>query len=203
MVREYIDLYAKKLDERMILSYVSYGFKHVCVADDLDAETLGKARSLGLMIYRKKILLAKSRSELLSQLRGLRENAIVSVVALTRDALMVAARDGRVSTILFHGEMAEVDRHVLQVVKNSFEVSVEEVIKCSEVQRCWRNLLLFMQIAQKYDLHVAFSSGASTPEEVLPPTQIAYVAAALKGLKAAELEVVSNKAAKVLMRLRR
>ncbi len=199
MVREYVDFYVKKIDRQVAAALAGMGFKHVCVTDhgkNLSGEEVFK--QFGIRVYRKVFFEASSRAELLKRLRKLGRGSVVSIKPLTREALMVAARDGRVATVFVHGEMSEIDRHVIQVFRNCFEISMSEVVESFREDRKLRNLFKIFQSVARYNIPTVISSGASDADKVLPPHQLAYVLAALKNWRIPDLDAVSTIPVKIL-----
>ncbi|MDW7978456.1 MAG: hypothetical protein RMH74_06610 [Candidatus Caldarchaeum sp.] len=195
MAREYVDMHVEKMDERMASTMARMGFRHVCA---VDVKALGKEADLGVSVYRKVFLEVSSRGELLQLLKNCGKKVVVGVKPLTREALMVAARDGRVGTIMVHGEMAEIDRHVAKVLKNCLEITVSEIAESFEESRRWRNLLKIVRAAEFIGTPIIVSSGASCETELLPPHQMAYMLASMRSLNRPDLDAVSTTPLKLL-----
>ncbi len=201
MAREYADIYLRGLDEGCIAALVGYGYRLACV-ENLSNEFAEKARSLGLTVIRKQVFTPSSRSELLRCLHEIDE-VCVSVKPLSREALMTALRDRRVDTVMLHGGIAEVDRHILQVWENAVELAVSELVECAGNVKGLRTVIAYCRKAVENDIPVAVSSGASSAEEILPPQQLAYVLAALTDLEAPVLDSVSTAPAKIIRKERK
>lgn len=105
---------------------------------------------------------------------------------------MTACKDERVATVMVHGEIAEFDRHVHAVFSNAVEVSVAELAACFEDEKRWRTLIDFVGKAASAGRRIVMSSGASDVEEIIPPQQLALVAAALTSRKNSCQESVSS-----------
>ncbi|MEM1946914.1 MAG: hypothetical protein QW614_04070 [Candidatus Caldarchaeum sp.] len=193
MGREYVDFHLSKFDSKVAETLVSLGFKHACTTD---YSNLGQVS--GLSVYRKAVLEARSRTEILQRLRALANNVLAAVKPLTREALIVAARDKRVATVVVHGEIAELDRHVVEVLDNHLEITMAEVVEAFSDLRRWRNLQSLCRNAAKFELPMVISSGAMSAEEVMPPTQLAYVVSALKDEPTPDLEAISTVPLKLL-----
>jgi len=194
MPRKYVDMHVLTMDRSMASSLAGMGYRHVCVVGD----EVSDASNLGITVHRKKYLEVESRNDLLKRLRRLERNVLVCVKPLTREALMVAARDGRVGTVMVYGGMADVDMHVAQVFKNILEITVAEVIECFNDDRRWRSLLRIVRAADAVGVPTIISSGASCEEELLPPRQLGYILAALKGVESPVLDSVSTIPLKLL-----
>lgn len=194
MPRKYVDLHVLRMDRSMASTMAGMGYGHVCVV----GEGVYDASSLGITVHRKEYLEVESRTDLLSRLRRLERNVLVCVKPLTREALMVAARDGRVGTVMVYGGMADVDRHVAQVFKNILEITVAEIIECFNDGRKWRSLMRIVKAADAVGIPTIISSGASCEEELLPPRQLGYILAALKGVDSPVLDSVSTIPLKLL-----
>ncbi len=201
MAREYADIYLRGLDEGCIAALVGYGYRLACV-ENLSNEFAEKARSLGLTVIRKQVFTPSSRSELLRCLHEIDE-VCVSVKPLSREALMTALRDSRVDTVILHGGIAEVDRHILQVWENAVELAVSELVECAGNVKGLRTVIAYCRKAVENDIPVAVSSGAASAEEILPPQQLAYVLAALTDLEAPVLDSVSTAPAKIIRKERK
>ncbi len=201
MAREYADIYLRGLDEGCIAALVGYGYRLACV-ENLSNEFAEKARSLGLTVIRKQVFTPSSRSELLRCLHEIDE-VCVSVKPLSREALMTALRDRRVDTVMLHGGIAEVDRHILQVWENAVELAVSELVECAGNVKGLRTVIAYCRKAVENDIPVAVSSGAASAEEILPPQQLAYVLAALTDLEAPVLDSVSTAPAKIIRKERK
>ncbi len=201
MAREYADIYLRGLDEGCIAALVGYGYRLACV-ENLSNEFAEKARSLGLTLFRKQVFTPSSRSELLRCLHGIGD-VCVSVKPLSREALMTALRDSRVDTVILHGGIAEVDRHILQVWENAVELAVSELVECAGNVKGLRALIAYCRKAVEKNIPVAVSSGAASAEEILPPQQLAYVLAALTDLEAPVLDAVSTTPATILRKERK
>ncbi len=201
MAREYADIYLRGLDEGCIAALVGYGYRLACV-ENLSNEFAEKARSLGLTVIRKQVFTPSSRSELLRCLHEIDE-VCVSVKPLSREALMTALRDSRVDTVMLHGGIAEVDRHILQVWENAVELAVSELVECAGNVKGLRTVIAYCRKAVENDIPVAVSSGAASAEEILPPQQLAYVLAALTDLEAPVLDSVSTAPAKIIRKERK
>ena len=201
MARQYADIYLRGLDEGCIATLVGYGYRLACV-ENLSNEFAEKARRLGLTVLRKRVFNPSSRSELLRSLHEINE-VCVSVKPLSREALMTALRDRRVDTVILHGGIAEVDRHILQVWENAVELAVSELVECAGNVKGLRTLIAYCRKAVENEVPVAVSSGAASAAEILPPQQLAYVLAALTDLEAPVLNAVSTTPVTILRKDRK
>ncbi|MEM1955869.1 MAG: hypothetical protein QXN44_03940, partial [Candidatus Caldarchaeum sp.] len=84
------------------------------------------------------------------------------------------------------------------VFKNILEITVAEVIECFNDDRRWRSLLRIVRAADAVGVPTIISSGASCEEELLPPRQLGYILAALKGVESPVLDSVSTIPLKLL-----
>lgn len=175
MPKEYVDFFIKKFNRETAIKLAAYGFKHACVVDMVN----NFGYFLGLRVYRKILVEASTRWDVLEALRNSRKKVVTSIKPLTREALMTSCRDERVATVLLHGEIAEFDRHVAEVIQNPVEVSISELVECVNDEKKWKALTSFIRKAYMAGVKIVLSSGASQVDEILPPNQLAYVAAAL------------------------
>ncbi|MCS7110608.1 MAG: hypothetical protein NZ956_03970 [Candidatus Caldarchaeum sp.] len=194
MAKIYVDFYVRKIDEEMVSRLSMFGYSFACVEG-----LRGRMDpSSGVRFYEKLVVEASSRGDVLEAVGGSGGVALVSVVPVTREALMTACRDERVATVMVHGGIAEFDRHVAEVFRNPVEVSVHELVNCFQNEKTWRNVTSFIRKAHLYGRQIVMSSGASSAEEVLPPHQLAHVAAALTDGKTGYYETVSAHPVQIL-----
>ncbi|MCX8201015.1 MAG: hypothetical protein RMI43_01230 [Candidatus Caldarchaeum sp.] len=187
MAKIYVDFYVRKIDEEMVSRLAMFGYSSACVEG-----MRGRMHSFsGVRLLEKVVVEASSRGDVLEAVRVSGAKALVSVVPATREALMTACRDERVATVMVHGGIAEFDRHVAEIFRNPIEVSVSELVNCFQNEKTWRNVTSFIRKAHLNGRQIIVSSGASSAEEVLPPHQLAHVAAALTDGKAGYYETVS------------
>ncbi|MEM4281120.1 MAG: hypothetical protein QW470_03130 [Candidatus Caldarchaeum sp.] len=190
MGREYVDLHVTKFDPRTAETLVALGFKHVCTTDFKKNMSVSSFHELS--VYGKAVVEARSRSELLQRLKAVDRKLLIGVKPLTREALIVAARDRRVGTVMAHGEVAELDRHVLQVFDNSLEITVSELAEAFKDLRKWRNLQKLCKTAARFQIPLIISSGAGGADELMPPKQLACVLSAMKEVQTPDLDAVST-----------
>ncbi|MEM0441206.1 MAG: hypothetical protein QXF45_00815 [Candidatus Caldarchaeum sp.] len=179
MVKKFVDFFVHRIDEKTAANLRTFGFSHVCVLEN----RMSAGIVSGLIIYRKVLVDAWTRGDVLEAGRNFEGRAVVCVRPLTREALMTAGRDERIATVFVHGEIPDYDRHVDAVFKNPVEISVAELKSCYDDEKRWRNVIAFVKKAFATGKKIVMSSGAASCDEVLPPQQLAYVAAALTDQK--------------------
>jgi len=202
MAREYVDLYLQRLDEEGVAVLAGYGYRQACV-ENLPNGFVEKARRLGLTVRRKKVLNPSSRAELLECLRETSDGVCVSVRPMSREALMTAVRDTRVDTVLIHGGVAEIDRHIIEVWENGIEIAVSELLACVENVKMLRTVMAYCRKAVENNIPLTVSSGAASTDEILPPQQLAYVLAALTDFETPIVQAVSTTPIKILEKVRK
>jgi len=202
MAREYVDLYLQRLDEEGVAVLAGYGYRQACV-ENLPNGFVEIARRLGLTVRRKKVLNPSSRAELLECLRETSDGVCVSVRPMSREALMTAVRDTRVDTVLIHGGVAEIDRHIIEVWENGIEIAVSELLACVENVKMLRTVMAYCRKAVENNIPLTVSSGAASTDEILPPQQLAYVLAALTDFETPIVQAVSTTPIKILEKVRK
>ncbi|PUA34336.1 MAG: hypothetical protein B9J98_00370 [Candidatus Terraquivivens tikiterensis] len=126
----------------------------------------------GLEFYKKAVVSARTRGDVLEAAARLRHNYdVLTVHCLTRDAALVALRDGRVDTVAFrpNGFMA-FDRHMLSVTRNPIELTLADATSDKATLQKIRALVQFINLK---GLSVVFSSCASKPVEQKGPLEVA------------------------------
>lgn len=202
MMEEYVDMWVEGGSET-ILRAADLGFRVCAVVHNHQRWPYGSLKNAGdagVRVVRKEIHEARTRAEVLNMLRGRPENLIISVIPLTREALMVALRDERVDTVIAHPEIVEVDRHVIQVFENPVELSLRSVKESLGSVKALRNISSLCRVCLAKDLPLLVSSGARTPIELRKPRQLAYLVSALAGINNPHMAAVSTTPARVLER---
>ena len=137
-------------------------------------ELKGSVKEHGLELYSKAVISAKTRSDVLKMVTKLRHSYdVITVHCLTRDAALVALRDGRVDTVVFrpNGFMA-IDKHMLSVTRNSIELTLVDAISDKVALQKMRGIV---QLIDAKGLSLVFSSGASNPIEQRGPFEASCV----------------------------
>ncbi|GBC70008.1 hypothetical protein HRbin01_01715 [archaeon HR01] len=184
MTRDYTDLWVSPdpeiLKRLRALGYSACGLE-LGYGEALPQPFARAAAELGISAVVKRIYRAGSRQEILEKLRGRPGNIILSVMPLSREALMVALRDERVDTVIAHPEMAEVDRNVLEVYQNPLEISLAAVRESLKDFRRLKNIVRLCQTCIAEEKPLVISSGARNIYELRKPRQMAYLLSALAG----------------------
>jgi RNase P/RNase MRP subunit p30 len=203
MSRAYADLWVSADPE--ILKRLKALRYSACAVEMGEGEALTQlirrtAEEYGISAVGKRIFRASKRQEILERLRGRPEKILISVMPLSREALMVALRDERVDTVIAHGEMAEIDRNVLEVYQNPLELSLSTVRSSLKDVRRLRNIVRLCQACVAREKPLIISSGARSVHELRKPRQMAYLLSALSGSHNPEEGSVSETPYAVLRR---
>lgn len=137
-------------------------------------ELKNNAKEYGLEIYSKAVVYAKNRGDVLKAATKFRHSHdVLTVCCLTRDAALVALRDGRVDTVVFrpNGFMS-FDRHMLSVTRNSIELTLVDTIYDRVALQKMRSIVRLISMK---DLSLIFSSCASSPVEQRGPFDVSCV----------------------------
>lgn len=196
MAKHYVDFYLRRLDAEMASTISLHGFGTVCVEEPVRSDVLKSLE--GVRVYGKAVADASSRGEVLEFARKNYGKRVISIRPFSREALMTAGRDERVASVIVHGEVADFDRHVAEVLLNPMEVTVADLVECFQNLNRWGRVTKFLQRASAVGKKIIVSSGAADAEEILPPHQLGYVAAALTGGKNLDTKPVSETPLKIL-----
>ena len=130
MARKFIDLWIRPREEEaeeLIKKLVELGYSGA--ASEFEGEEEWEklrevAERLGLKLYRKLIIEAKSRKELLRELRANRGRyEVISVICRNLETTLVAARDSRVDTLIIPPEHRyRIDKGVAVLLRNRVEI---------------------------------------------------------------------------------
>lgn len=137
-------------------------------------ELKSSAKEYGLEIYSKAVVSAKTRGDVLKAAAKFRHSYdVLTVYCLTRDAALVALRDGRVDTVVFrpNGFMS-FDRHMLSVTRNSIELTLIDTISDRVALQKMRSIVRLIDMK---DLSLVFSSCASNPVEQRGPFDVSCI----------------------------
>jgi RNase P/RNase MRP subunit p30 len=197
----YVDLWVAG-DPEIIKRLHTLGFSACAVVGGLEGlkELRTKGSETGMRIVGKIVHEARSRSDVLNRIRERPRNALVSIAPMTREALMVAVRDERVDTVIVHGDIAEIDRHVIQVLQNPLELTLQTMLKSLKDMKAMRKIAGICRTSIVKELPLIISSGAQNATGLRKPRQLAYLASALAGVKAPHLEAVSEMPYTILVR---
>ncbi|MEM0445506.1 MAG: RNase P subunit p30 family protein [Nitrososphaerota archaeon] len=205
MPRRFVDSWLRPPDtsslERMLKSCCELGFWAVAVEvdDKFWSEAKRLTSSYGLEIFRRVTLHPSSKGELYNLLRNVRWKCdLVSVVTNIRDVFMAAARDMRVDTVVAnHIDAVYLDRHVVQVAVNSFEVVFSNI--AVQGFESVRNSMRVVRTAYRSRLKLIVSSGAQDEFSLRSPRQLASIPWCLGAGPDFALNTVSTTPAKILV----
>ncbi|MCS7135515.1 MAG: RNase P subunit p30 family protein [Nitrososphaerota archaeon] len=159
------------------------------------------AKEYGLELYSKVVAPAKTRSDVLKAATKFRHSYdVLTVHCLTRDAALVALRDGRVDTVVFRasGFMA-FDRHMLSVTRNHIELVIADVISDKVALQKMRSIV---RLIDTKGLNVIFSSCASNPVEQRGPFEVSCIVNVLGLNFERSLDALSTTPLNILIRNR-
>lgn len=165
-----------------------------------EAAEMGVAHKIE--VVRKRVVEARSRIDVLQAVRKKKPREIYAVAPKTREAFLVAARDERVDTIIIHEDLAELDRHILKVLKNFLELPLDTIFKALDDDSVLTRLVNILQVVAAEELPLIISSGASLPERTRSPRQLAAILAALGIEQVKSLDAVSSIPGQILDRRR-
>ncbi|MDJ0269407.1 MAG: RNase P subunit p30 family protein [Aigarchaeota archaeon] len=193
---------AEKLLERLS----SLGFSACCLETGMEGKEYKEVAEVGVAykmeVVRKRVVEARSRIDVLQALRKKKPSEICAVTPRTREAFLVAARDERVDTIIIHEELVELDRHILKVLKNFLELPLDTVFKAIDDSTVLTRLVNVLRVVAAVELPLIISSGASLPERLRSPRQLAAVLNAFGIEQVKSLDAVSNIPEQILGRWR-
>lgn len=143
-------------------------------------ELKSKAEELGLGLYRKLVLEPGSRKELLRELRANRGRyEVISVLCKDLETALVAARDGRVDTILIPLPPGyRIDRGVAALLKNRVEIPFKWFLESEGREKFLRGALEVVEVLGR-KTGVVVSSAAQSALELRGPRQLAALPAVL------------------------
>ncbi len=197
----YVDLWVAG-ELAIIQRLKTLGYSHCAITGDHDGleELRARADEIGVRVVGKNVFEAYSRGDVLNRVKERPRHTLVSIVPMTREALMVAVRDERVDTVIVHGEIAEIDRHVIQVLQNPLELTLNTVLKVMGDVKAMRKIVSVCKTSIVRELPLVISSGASNATGLRKPRQLAYLAAALADTDGPCLETVSETPLSILYR---
>lgn len=205
MARRFVDAWLRPESrgsiERMLRSCHELGYRGVAleVDDDSWSEARRLANAYGLEIYRRVTIEAGSKEDLYRRLRTSRwKYDLVSVATRDRDVLMAAVRDMRVDTVILSSPSSPpIDRHVVQVVGNSLELALLDLLEGG--YEALRAAARVVRTAYKKGLRLIVSSGARDEYGLRSPRQIASVAWSLGTAPDYALKTVSTFPSEILL----
>lgn len=167
---------AKKMCERAVK--LGYSALVVEASKPMLEELKSDVKGYGLELYSKAVISVRARSDVLEAAVKFRHNHdVLTMQCLTRDAALVALRDGRVDTVALRpSDLMTFDRHMLSVTRNSIELMLVDAISDVAALQKMRSLVRFIDIK---GLSVVFSSSASSPVEQRGPFEAACLINAL------------------------
>ncbi|MCL7395439.1 MAG: RNase P subunit p30 family protein [Thaumarchaeota archaeon] len=164
-------------------------------------ELKGIAKEYGLELYSKAVISAKTRSDVLKMVTKLRHSYdTIAVHCLTRDAALVALRDGRVDTVVFRANgFMTIDKHMLSVTRNSIELTLIDAISDRVALQKMRGIV---RLIDAKGLSVIFSSCASNPVEQRGPFETSCIINAFGLNFERALDAISTVPLNILLRNR-
>jgi len=149
------------------------------------------ARVHGIQVVRKSVVETYSREDGLRRLRRKGLGELVSLLPRSREAMLLAARDERVATVVLDGKTAELDRHIIQVLRNPLEFGLRE-LATSVRDGSLEPILRAMRVISKKSLPMVFSSHASAAAGLRSARQLAYTLQAFGLEQSHSLDAVSE-----------
>jgi len=177
----YFDLWVNKIDDKTINVLKKLGYRAIATTDNVS-----NIDDRELKIVSKIVISAKSRSELLDSLRGIKERfKIVSVKPLSVESARTAAHDTRVDTIIIDDETYEyIDKAQINLMKQfrkPLEIPFNKFLALNDSLKAiiYRRLKYYLYTAKQ---PLIISSYANNWNEVLIPRCIVYYVSILLGL---------------------
>ena len=171
----------------------SLKFQYACVDSSYDwKEIRDKAKERSVEVVPKRVVYASNRMDVLQAGRRKKREEILSIAPSTREALIVSARDERVDTVIVTPQLPEIDRHILQVLRNFLEIPLEYFIGILDSDEFLKKMVLLFRIAERKELRLIISSGSSTELGLRSPRQLASIPEAFGFPTEKALDMVSN-----------
>lgn len=156
---------AKKMIERAIS--LNYKFVGIVLNKEINEENFLKIKEFSLKnkidVFKKAEIEAHNKKEILNFLRkNRRKFEIISIICKTKEAMLLAARDGRVDTfILSLKDNLMIDKGIASISKNILEIQAKEIIiSKKDLFRTTKNLMKMLEATKSYNIPLIFSSGA-------------------------------------------
>ncbi len=205
MARRFVDAWLRPESrgtlEEVLRSCHELGYWGVAleVSDDSWGEARSLANAYGLEAFRRVTIEAGSREELYRRLRAARwRYDLVAVSTRDRDVLMAAVRDMRVDTVIVSNPGSPpIDRHVVQVVSNSLELVLLDMLEGG--YEAFRTAARVVRTTYKRGLRLVVSSGARDGYGLRSPRQMASIAWSLGTSPDYALKTVSTFPSEMLL----
>jgi len=182
MNRKFVDFSIKPKNileaEKMIekAAFLNYKYIGIVLNKEINKENFSKIKEFslknGIDSFTKVEIEAYNKREILNFLRkNRRKFEIISIICKTKEAALLASRDGRVDTyIISLKNDLVIDKGVASVSKNIIEIQAKEIINYKEnLSKIIKNLMKILEISKSYNIPLIFSSGAENIYEQRSP----------------------------------
>lgn len=182
MNRKFVDFSIKPKNifeaEKMIekAAFLNYKYIGIVLNKEINKENFSKIREYslknGIDAFTKIEIEAYNKKEILNFLRkNRREFEIISIICKTKEAALLASRDGRVDTyIISLKNDLIIDKGVASISKNIIEIQAKEIINHGkDLFKIIKNLMKILEISKNYSIPLIFSSGAENIYEQRSP----------------------------------
>ena len=174
-MRIFIDLWINSSDTKLLRFLVKLGYR-VAASTEIDKRVLEEE---DLLLIRKTVVEASSRSELREKLRGIKNDyVIVSVKPISIDAARMAAHDSRVDTIIVDQDSLKyIDKAQMSLMKQfskPLEIPFKTFLYASDRVKAmiYRRINYYLYYTK---LPLIISSGASHWNELMEPRSTIYL----------------------------
>jgi len=199
-LRRFADFWIKITQYDEALPFVErlckLGYTAACVETEMQGvewqALTQKASEVNLALVRKKVVEAKRRMDVLEACRRKPPKSILTVRPLSREAFMTACRDERVDTVYVDVHNVEIDRHVIQVLKNFLEITLDDFLRYMMDKEMFKRLVTTLQVIKKKRIRCIISSGASNPLMLRSPRQLASIPEIIETQTENSLDMVSK-----------
>jgi RNase P/RNase MRP subunit p30 len=204
MPRRYVDAWIRpaspSLATQMLERAAELGYSALAIeaADPVWESAKNEARNLGIEAFRRVTMSPRSVEEMYRRLSEERwRYDYVAVATDSRDILMAAVRDMRVDSVVVSlPGLPRIDRHVVSVTNNAYEVSLAHIIE--HEFRAYKKALHAVRVASKKVIKLVASSGASDVLSLRRPLQLASILWASGSAPSAALDAISSTAMTIL-----
>ncbi len=204
MPRRYVDAWirpaspslASQIAEKVgELGYSAFALE---AADPVWESAKKAARDLGIEAFRRVTISPRSVEEMYRRLSEERwRYDYIAVATDSRDILMAAVRDMRVDSVAVSlPGLPRIDRHVVSVTNNAYEVSLAHIIEHGF--RAYKKALHAVRVASKKEIKLVATSGAGDILGLKTPLQLASVLWASGSAPSTALDALSSTAMTIL-----
>ena len=174
----------------------SLGFSAACIETSLSGaeweNLVEKAKEHQLKVVRKRIVDARRRLDVLEACRRKPPRTILTIRPLSREALMTACRDERVDTVIVDIRNVELDKHVIQVMRNFIEITLRDFVLYLGDRELFKRMITTLQVIRRKNLRCIISSGAKNPIHLRSPRQLASLPELVEIQPEQSLDMVSK-----------